>query len=86
MVENKQGEKKLTALEIKTGKHKLQSYRGQVILYSLLISERFRNSNIDNILLYINKDDDLDEGFQMVGQKKLELDALIMSRNQLAKW
>ena len=53
MIEDKEGQKKLTALEIKTGKHKNASYRGQVILYSLLISERFKNANVDNILLYI---------------------------------
>jgi hypothetical protein len=29
------------------------SYRGQVLLYSLIISERFLNSNPDNILLFI---------------------------------
>lgn len=42
-----------TALEIKTGKHHSVSYRGQVMIYSLLISERFINANPDNILLYI---------------------------------
>jgi hypothetical protein len=41
LIENKEGHEKLTALEIKTGKHKRTSYRGQVILYSLLIAERF---------------------------------------------
>ena len=56
------GQKKSTALEIKTGKYKSMSYRGQVILYSLLISERFMNSNPDNILLYI-MDDDVKQGF-----------------------
>jgi hypothetical protein len=39
------GFEKITALEIKTGKYKSMSHRGQVILYSLLISERFINSN-----------------------------------------
>ena len=42
-----------TALEIKTGKHKSVSYRGQVLLYSLIISERFLKANPDNILLFI---------------------------------
>lgn len=41
-----------TALEIKTGMHR-QEYKGQVLLYSLLISERFKNANPENILLYI---------------------------------
>jgi hypothetical protein len=41
VISNSKGEIKETALEIKTGKHKSMSYRGQVLLYSLLISERF---------------------------------------------
>lgn len=63
MVEDPQGNKLLTALEIKTGKYKQVSYRGQVIIYSLLISERFKNPNKDNILLYI-MDQNINEGFQ----------------------
>jgi hypothetical protein len=54
---DKDGVLKTTALEIKTGKHKKFSYRGQVILYSLLIAERFKNANPNNILLYIMDDD-----------------------------
>jgi len=77
--------KKLTALEIKTGKHKKNAYRGQVILYSLLISERFCYSNPENILIYI-RDEDLKQGFEMIKQQKLELDSLIMTRNELARW
>ena len=65
MIENRKGEKKLTALEIKTGKSKSSSYRGQVILYSLLISERFKNANTDNFLLYI-MDDNVKEGFELI--------------------
>jgi hypothetical protein len=36
--------KRVTALELKTGKES-SSHRGQVLLYSLLITERFINSN-----------------------------------------
>ena len=75
----------MTALEIKTGKHQSVSHRGQVIIYSLLISERFIASNTENILLYImNEDKQL--AFQYIKQKKVELDQLIMKRNELAKW
>jgi hypothetical protein len=69
-----------TALEIKTGKYKSSSYRGQVILYSLLISERFLNSNPENILLYI-MDENLENGFQYIMQTKSEIDSLVIGRN-----
>jgi len=59
------GKEMLTALEIKTGKRKSNEYRGQVIIYSLLISERFKHANPDNILLYI-MDDQVKEGFDIV--------------------
>lgn len=85
MVKDKSGVEKLTALEIKTGKHKQVSYRGQVLLYSLLISERFVNSNPENILLYIMKDP-VKDGFEYLKQSKIELDSLIIGRNELAKW
>lgn len=53
VIRDAQGNLKETALEIKTGKHKSMSYRGQVLLYSLLISERFLNANPENILIFI---------------------------------
>lgn len=74
-----------TALEIKTGKHHSVSYRGQVMIYSLLISERFKNANPDNILLYI-MDNPVKDGFEYLKQQKLELDSLVLGRNEIAKW
>lgn len=62
LVTDRTGKQKMTALELKTGVHKTVGYRGQVIIYSLLISERFKNSNSENILLYL-MDDDLHSGF-----------------------
>jgi len=56
-----------------------------VIIYSLLIAERFKHANPDNILLYI-LDDNLKDGFEVVKQRKQELDALVMGRNEIAKW
>jgi hypothetical protein len=53
VIRDQQGTLRETALEIKTGKHKSISYRGQVLLYSLLISERFLNANPENILIFI---------------------------------
>jgi hypothetical protein len=85
MVEDQNGIEQLTALEIKTGKHKPPAYRGQVIIYSLLISERFKNSNSSNILLYIN-DANLNDAFEFIRTQKAELDQLIMGRNDIAKW
>lgn len=60
-------------MEIKTGKRKSFSYRGQVLLYSLLISERFKNANPENILLYI-MDDKVEEGFEYIKRNRMELD------------
>jgi hypothetical protein len=53
-----EGNVRETALEIKTGKYKSTAYRGQVLLYSLLISERFmKSANPENILLFIMDED-----------------------------
>lgn len=84
-MKDKDGRELATALEIKTGKHHSVSYRGQVMIYSLLISERFKNANSDNILLYI-MENPVSEGFEYLKQQKLELDSLILGRNELAKW
>lgn len=54
-------------------------------MYSLLISERFKHSNSENILLYI-MDDNVKDGFEYLKQNKLELESLIMGRNEIAKW
>ena len=61
------------------------THRGQIIIYSLLIAERFANANPDNILLYI-MDEPVASGFEYHKQKKNELDTLILGRNELAKW
>jgi F0F1-type ATP synthase beta subunit len=53
VVKDENGRLRETALEIKTGKKKSFGHRGQVLLYSLIISERFRDANPTNILLYI---------------------------------
>jgi len=55
------------------------------MIYSLLISERFKNSNPDNILLYI-MENPVKDGFEYLKQQKVELDSLILGRNELAKW
>lgn len=84
---DKDGRELATALEIKTGKHHSMSYRGQVMIYSLLIAERFINANPDNILLYIMEPSLTGgDGFEYLKQQKLELDSLVLGRNELAKW
>ena len=85
VMKDKEGVDLVTALEIKTGKHHSVSYRGQVMIYSLLIAERFINANPDNILLYI-MEQPVANGFEYLKQQKLELDSLILGRNELAKW
>ena len=75
------GNQYTTALEIKTGKRKLTEHRSQVMIYSLLISERFLDANTSNILLYIMDEDLQHEGFKYIQQTKNELDYLIMGRN-----
>ena len=55
------------------------------MIYSLLIAERFANANPDNILLYI-MENPVQDGFEYLKQQKLELDSLILGRNELAKW
>ena len=69
MVKDSEGQDRETALEIKAGKWKKTAYNGQVILYSLLISERFKNANKDNILLYIMNETEkggVKEGFEII--------------------
>ena len=67
VMRDKDGKEFSTALEIKTGKHHQVSYRGQVMIYSLLISERFLNANPDNILLYI-MENPVRDGFEFLKQ------------------
>jgi hypothetical protein len=55
------------------------------MIYSLLISERFKNANLSNVLLYI-MDESIKNGFEYIKQSKLELDHLILGRNKIAKW
>ena len=82
---DKDGNDLATALEIKTGKYHSVSYRGQVMIYSLLIAERFKNANPDNILLYI-MESPVSNSFEYLKRLKLELDSLVLGRNELAKW
>ena len=63
IMRDKDGKDLSTVLEIKTGKHHSVSYRGQVMIYSLLISERFKNANPDNILLN-NMENPVKDGFE----------------------
>jgi predicted RecB family nuclease len=89
VVKDPQGVSRETALEIKTGKYKTTGYRGQVLLYSLIISERFLTANPDNILLYIMDEslrDIRSDSFQYVKQTRSELDNIMRARNELAKW
>ena len=62
---NRAGQDLATAFEIKTEKHHSTSHIGQVIIYSLLISERFVNANPENILLYI-MDLPVENGFEYI--------------------
>lgn len=71
---------KYTALELKTGRE-LNSHRGQVLLYSLLLTERFIESNNSNILLYLMKKS---KTFY-IKTIRSELCLLIQRRNELAK-
>ena len=88
MIRDPSGNLRETALEIKTGKYKSNAYRGQVLLYSLLISERFlKGANPENILLFIMDEDVKNtQSFQYIKQTRSELDSLVMGRNELAKW
>ena len=63
LMRGQENKEMITALEIKTGKHHSMSHRGQVMIYSLLITERFKNANPDNILLYI-MDNPVSLGFE----------------------
>ena len=71
--------KRVTALELKTGRE-LNAHRGQVLLYSLLLTERFLHANQHNILLYIMK-----PKTYLIKTVREELVILIQRRNELAK-
>jgi hypothetical protein len=78
----------MTALEIKTGKlnpFSADAYQGQVLIYSILISERFMNANKDNFLVYIMKTEE-DGWFKEIKQSTNALAQLIIKRNEIAKW
>lgn len=58
-----------------------------MLIYSLLIGERYgQKANPDNLLVFI-MDDKIDaQSFVEVKYDKDALDKLIMCRNELAKW
>ncbi|KAF5744240.1 DNA replication ATP-dependent helicase/nuclease DNA2 isoform X3 [Tripterygium wilfordii] len=72
---------KIMPLEFKTGKvpNGQAKHRAQVILYTLLMSERYLK-HIDNGLLYYLQSD----GTQGIKVRRSDLVGLIMSRNELA--
>lgn len=70
----------VTALELKTGRE-LPFHKGQVLLYSLLLTERFVHSNNTNVLLYL-----MQKGkTYYINTIRSELGLLIQRRNELAK-
>lgn len=76
---------KLTAVELKTGKNKYDNrHYGQLMLYSLLTSERFENANKRNILLYI-MDNVIKYSFYYIEENRININPLIRARNKLAK-
>ena len=72
----------MTALELKTGREQ-PSHRGQLLLYALLITERFQNANPQNILLYLNTYNKPKTYYISIVRQELCL--LIQRRNELAK-
>ena len=71
-----------SVLELKTGKKESGSHKAQVLLYSLLISERFlERASKNNMLLYIMKTGKT----HFIKAARAELCALIQRRNELAK-
>eukprot|EP00347_Sterkiella_histriomuscorum_P013745 403363527 len=71
---------KITALELKTGKEQVY-HKGQVLLYSLLLTERFINHNNSNLLLYLMSK----AKTYYINTIRNELCILIQRRNELAK-
>ena len=53
---NNDKKEQVTALELKTGKHKSFCHRGQVLLYNLLLKNLFKNASEDGFLLYLMLD------------------------------
>ncbi|XP_064461357.1 DNA replication ATP-dependent helicase/nuclease DNA2-like [Ornithodoros turicata] len=74
-------EKKLIPLELKTGKHSFSfEHMGQVILYSLMMSERFDEDTSEGLLLYIRDGVDM----KRVPSKHTDCCGLLQRRNDLA--
>ena len=73
---------KKTALEIKTGQYEHGSHRGQVMLYSLLFSERYlKQASGRHLLVYILKE----EKTKFIKASENELRSLVQKRNELTK-
>ncbi|CAI2367503.1 unnamed protein product [Moneuplotes crassus] len=80
--DKKLNEDSFAALELKTGKKEQGHHRAQVILYALLIMERFAESaSPRNLLLYIMKTGKT----HIIKAAREEFCALIQRRNELAK-
>lgn len=50
---DQKGKEQIHALELKTGRYKSISHRGQVLLYHILLEDIFQGKNKDSFLLYL---------------------------------
>ena len=70
-------------LELKTGKYKSSSHRGQVLIYSLVLPSIFKILSNNSFLLYIM----LDHGqLDIIKRIDIEIKPLIQNRNVLARY
>ena len=74
--------RKVTAVELKTGKKESQSHIGQVMLYIMILDEVFKNSNSRHLLVYIMSDKK-NKAIEMIDQ---EAKGLIQGRNILCRY
>ena len=72
-------------MEIKTGRPKGE-YHGQVIIYGLMLAERFKTQASEENLLVYTKEDNILNSNVVVRNNKDTLDAIMLIRNRIAKW
>jgi hypothetical protein len=83
LFENQEKSEEIIAVELKTGKYRSPTYRGQVILYNILLDSIFECAGKDSFLVYIMHTENVCEKVKTLDR---EIRPLLQNRNMLARY
>ncbi|CAI2368332.1 unnamed protein product [Moneuplotes crassus] len=79
---NDKGQEQINALELKTGRYRSASHRGQVLLYNILLDDIFKGKNKDSLLLYLMLQK---HPCEIITKVDIEVRNLLQNRNILVR-